>query len=300
MLRKIVEDIRNFNILSLSIKKDFGKMLRKISSLKTVYSDNTVNVYLDYSNRDKILGYEFQYPNINLQGEIISDNITYKFSYTTADKEHDIDVNFIFVDENEFTTWNEFMNSKEPNDFAHKTLLRALTAAVSSKPAIVLTPGADCSNYKNKLKKHQPGEISILKLSIDNGIVISHEPLECDGVHLQLDGLYLWKEAQTLSYETNLENVFRRVFGIEPTEDDVNKMYNYIGLIDLVETYLSSEIQFKIYNKLFDLFFKSKRNVGLDKSVEFEEKMAAMSLYNGRFLDISKDFESRKLQLKVK
>ena len=62
---------------------------------------------------------------------------------------------------------------------------------------------------------------------------------------------------------TDLNSIFEEMFGKKPTPEELKKLWNYIGVLDLIEKYLNKD-QIKLIYKRFG---KSLDDMGVDKEV---------------------------------
>ena len=68
---------------------------------------------------------------------------------------------------------------------------------------------------------------------------------------------------------TDLNSIFEEMFGKKPTPEELKKLWNYIGVLDLIEKYLNKD-QIKLIYKRFG---KSLDDMGIDNIPEAEQPM---------------------------
>lgn len=229
------------------------------------------------------------------------------FDYETKGVTIGVQIDFELI-KGDDDTWKRFSHSSSFEDvkkgikgYSHKMLLRAVHYSVSlEKDVLLVTPKADCHNWEKKLKKNQPGKVNILKFSVDYGVSAAYEPLlDCEGDPIQKDGLYIWKEISNKDrrhHETNLSNVFMRLFGKEPTGKELKQMWSYVGLLDLIRTYLDKKVQADTFDRLFNLFWSKVIGQEIerdDANVDAAAKVPSMELFLSYFPSFVKEFEKR-------
>lgn len=141
---------------------------------------------------------------------------------------------------------------------AHKYLLRALAGARSRRDdVIVVTPKSTYEKYKIKTVKGEPLIPNFLKFSVDKGLSYAYEQqFTPDGKPWMIDGKYVYKEIPTKNrnYETSIISIFKILFN-NADSPDLNKMWSFVGLVDLVKKYLSKEEQQKTLDRMVELCF---------------------------------------------
>ena len=269
-----------------------------------------------------------------LEGKEIMPNISYRgsnrdnsmapggqinciFDYTVKGKTIGVQVDFELIGGSDMT-WKRFSHSSSFADakkgvkgYSHKMLMRAIHFALSmKKDVLVVTPTAKCDNWEKKLKKVQPGKISILKFSVDKGVSAAYEPVQdCDGNDVQKDGLYVWKELKSKdrkNHETNLNNIFKRIFGFEPNDKELDQLWSYVGLMELIRKHSDKKTQALVFERLFELFWGDGKD-GRQKGQEIEAgikgaeadaaaKVPSMELFVDTF-NLQKEYAAKKPEL---
>ena len=188
--------------------------------------------------------------------------------------------------------WAKFGHSSSLKDIqnglkgvAQKVLIRSISYGVSKNPDIILvTSKADCDNWRKKIKKKQ--DHHLLKFSVSKGIRIAAEPLICNGRQVEYDGKLVFKEIQPKNsiYETELSNIFKMLFGKEPTPQELEDIWSFVGLVNLMKKYLN-EKQIKLaIERMFELFWDNKdgKNIAqeIDRDNPAEDEKVKMSTIN--------------------
>jgi hypothetical protein len=267
----------------------------------------------------------------NIEGKQITKVITYRGSNRDNDQAPGNQINTIFdyvvkgttigvqVDlellSNGDLTWKRFSHSSSFDDakvqlkgYSHKMLMRAMHSALSTKDALIVSPTAKCDNWEKKLKKVKGSlqgktKVRILKFSVDKGVSAAYEPmLDCDGNEVMKDGLYVWREIPSKDrkhHETNLHNIFLRLFGKEPSKKELEQMWSFVGLIELIKKYSDSKVQQLIFDRLFELFW-GKGEQGIEKNDpdgDAAVKVPTMELFVAHFPKLAKEYEKRQPEI---
>jgi len=259
--------------------------------------------------------YEFINHNKEDLNKII-DQINGLFKYTPEkDKKYFVQIDFEFVPFEEKTLydgntiiapseWAKFGHSSSLEDtklgikggIAHKYLLRSIAYAISKRPDVIfVTAKADCENWEKKIKKQQ--DQNILKFSVSKGLRSAFEPLICYGKQVEKNGKYVFKEIPTKesNYITDLPSIFKMLFGKEPTPQELNKLWSFKGLVDLMKKYLDDKQKELAISRMFELFWDNKngkniaQEIDRDNPAEDEKvKMGIINYLEKEFPDITK------------
>ena len=190
------------------------------------------------------------------------------------------------------STWAKFGHSSSLKDtvaglkgVSHKYLLRSISYATSVKPNIIfVTPTANCENWKKKIRKKQ--NQNILKFSVSKGVRTAFKPLICNDRQLEEDGQFVFKEISTKDSEfsTDLTEIFEMFFNKTPTPQELNDLWSFSGLMDLMEKNLDKEQVKLAIERMFLLFWWNKdgKNIAqqIDRDSAAEDERVKMATIN--------------------
>lgn len=159
-----------------------------------------------------------------------------------------IDLEYVAFDENGFpTAWSAFSHSSAWADMkkgikgvAHKYLMGALDAP-RFKDMIV--------KAKTKRGKDKRLTRSTHSFSVSHGVREKMVPVTDDkGNIIYYDGLPQYKELSTKESfgNTDLAAIFNYFFGIEPSNEELEEMSSFVGVIELLKRHYSSSDNAKI------------------------------------------------------
>lgn len=151
-----------------------------------------------------------------------------------------IDLELVDFVDRKPTEWSQFSHSSDWKDLKEgikgvfqKYLLRAFTSKTLRE--IVLLKG----------KKETPVKTmsTDLAFSVMKGLRVKIEPVmdPNTGKHMKIDGLLAYKEipAKRSTYITDLQILFKILFGQEPTPSDLKKFQSFVGGLELANRYFS-------------------------------------------------------------
>ena len=131
-----------------------------------------------------------------------------------------------------------------------------------------------------------------LKFSVSKGIRVAYEPMICNGEQVYYDGKPVYKELPTDKsiYETEIKNIFKMLFGKEPSKSEEEKMWSFVGLLDLINKYLNrKEIEFT-FERFLELLWETKNGKNIAQELErdnpqldYEIKKAAVEKFIDNF-----------------
>ena len=188
-----------------------------------------------------------------------------------------------------FARSSEWVDIKEGvKGVFHKWLISSLTRR--SKNDVIILKG----------KKETPEKVSIssLAFSVSKGLRDKLEPVMDGSKQKMIDGLPVFKELPTAksTYTKDLEVIFKRIIGVEPKSGDMEKFGSFMGIISLINTYLSKEKQV-IFDRFFEFLFEPKvaQMITKDQKEDRRVKTIAISkLIDGLKLNVNQvDLEKK-------
>lgn len=169
------------------------------------------------------------------------DTIICVFSFDNPAVNVQIDLEFVDFSNGKPTEWSLFAHSSDWNDLKsgikgvfHKFLLRALTTK-TIKDIILL------SGKRKTPKKMRSTELAF---SVVKGLRYKMEPkLDEYGNQEMQDGLPVFDELPTSksTFYTDLKVIFTMLFGGNPTKQEITKFGSFIGGVELMNKYFSSD-----------------------------------------------------------
>jgi len=185
-------------------------------------------------------------------------NALFEYDYKNGKVYTQIDFEFVPFENNIPTEWSKFSHSSTFKDLEagvkavfHKYLIRSIAHSVSIMGNVVFaTKASNCEKLRiSKSKKSN----HFLKFSVSKGIRVAFEPMICNGEQVYYDGKSVYKELPTdiSIYETEIKNIFKMLFGKESSKSEEEKMWSFVGLLDLMKTYLDKkEYELNIVDKI--------------------------------------------------
>ena len=177
-----------------------------------------------------------------------------------------------------FARSSEWVDIKEGiKGVFHKWLLSSLTRR-SKKDVIIL-----------KGKKETPERVSIssLAFSVSKGLRDKLEPVMDGTKQKMIDGLPVFKELPTAksTYSKDLEVIFTRIIGVEPKGDDMNKFGSFMGILQLINTYLPKEKEV-IYDRFVEFLFEPKAAQMITKDSKEDRRVKTIAV--SKLIDVLK------------
>lgn len=177
-----------------------------------------------------------------------------------------IDFNFVPYKNGAPDEFSVFAHNSDWADLEHNikgvaknALLPIIYNVVYSRPGVLFTAKG------NKLAKNQPEDVHTKSYGY-NGSREKYQPvMDDEGKPITVDGKQAFREmpSSMTKQNTDLKSIFEEMFGVKPSKDELKKLWNYIGCLDLMEKYLSKQQIQKIY----DRYKKSLNDMVKDESV---------------------------------
>lgn len=232
------------------------------------------------------------------------------FLYKEGEFENAMQIDFegVDYDVDEFspTEWAKFGHSSDWADIKqgfkgvnHKFLLINLARGISKREDIMLaTPAAVITREKPpRLVKMKPGDVPrMLAFSVDKGLRVKIEQqFYDDGEPVIIDGKFIFKEMPSkdaTNYVTSKEEIFKVLFNRDPQGDDLVKLDSFVGVIELIKKYSTTEVasdtlDFLVFNNLF-----GPAAQGLERNnpqLDFEIKWAMVKYFFKEFHFLQKN-----------
>ena len=186
----------------------------------------------------------------------------------------------------------EFING-EPSEFAkfghssnlkdakagikavhHKYLLRALIGTMYlDKTGIVICNG---------VRLDKPARVKIFDVNL--GICEQFEIIDLT------DGITTYKQLQRFQYKgtTDLTEIFRLCFNKEPTKDELDQLWSFVGLCELIEKYTPKELLPEVHQRYLNLLWESspERTQELERNnpqLDLDVKLAGYEYFIKKF-----------------
>jgi len=179
------------------------------------------------------------------------------------------------------TEWSLFAHSSSVQDLQanlkggvnSKYLLRSLSygaSEINPDDVVFVTAAANCNNFEKKIKKTKNPDSHLLKFSVTRGLRVAYEPLECNGEPVYLNGKQVFRQLKTEEsiYNTSVRDIFKMLFGKEPTKAEIDKFWSFVGLVDLIKTYMNKKQQETIFKRFLDLLFQNKPGKNIAQELE--------------------------------
>jgi hypothetical protein len=168
------------------------------------------------------------------------------------------------------TQWAKFSHSSSFDDCKagikavhHKYLLRALVGGASTRTDIVVATNK--STWDNVIISKAKTNLMprMLKFSVDYGLRVAYEPLlDPNGKNVFVDGKQVFKEIPTKNstYVTDVGQIFLLTMKPVDLEDakkskDEEKMWSFLGVLDLMKKYCSDKQIKDTYNRYIELLW---------------------------------------------
>jgi len=169
-----------------------------------------------------------------------------------------------------FSRSSEWVDIKEGvKGVFHKWLISSLTRR--SKNDVIILKG----------KKETPEKVSIssLAFSVSKGLRDKLEPVMDGSKQKMIDGLPVFKELPTAksTYTKDLEVIFTRIIGVEPKSGDMEKFGSFMGIISLINMYLSKE-KSVIFDRFFEFLFEPKVAQMITKDSKEDRRIKTIAL----------------------
>jgi len=209
---------------------------------------------------------------------------------------YNIQIDFEFADflESAPTSFAKFSHFSHVDDTMngikgvnHKYLLRCLATASSMMDnAVIVTPKATPQKPRKK-KMNKP--MCMYRFSVAKGFRRGYELIELDGKKWGYPGKAIYKELATKDsvYEKNINLMFQMFFGTEPeTPKELESMWSFIGLLNLMSKYLSDTQIIDAFSKLCNLYWGEQCLVRNDPEADKTIKLAGYKAFNTMFSEI--------------
>lgn len=264
----------------------------------------------DQKITDKITYLGNNKPTISSIGEQI--NALFQYCYK-KDKCVYSQVDFEFVpfdNKGKPTEWSKFSHSSTFKDLQnnikavfHKYLIRSISYAVSQinpDDVVFVTSAANCDNYEKKISKTKNPDNHLLKFSVSKGIRVAYEPLICDGEPVYIDGKQVFRKLKTAEsiYATDLKDIFKMIFGVEPSKQELSDFWSFVGLVDLMKKHLTKKQIQLVFERFLQLLWDNKSGKNIAQELERDNpdldmkiKMAAVNYLLKEFPYLKKIYD---------
>lgn len=182
---------------------------------------------------------------------------------------HQMDFEPAEYEGNHPSEWNQFSHSASWDDaktgikgVAHKFLLSSLTAA-HGKPAIVRSKKGDAEKFAENDT-----------FSVDKGLRTKHEEIGKEGARPVVREL----TPKESTYTTDMNTIYQRLIGGEPTRHDVHKLGTFHGALDLAKNNLSPEQQSRVVDKFIHTVYHPNRAQQINAVPSEDEKIKDTAL----------------------
>lgn len=196
-----------------------------------------------------------------------------------------------------YSSWTD-MKANVKGAFS-KLLMRSLVREKEKLGDVaVLTPTGKISK---SVKHDNP---NLRGFSVDKGMRVKYEPIVDNRGEQKTteDGRPIYQEISTKKsdYEKDLNDIFGFVFGIVPTDDEIQKAHSYVGLLQLMKKYLDDETIEKVFNTFINIIWGTEGQE-IEKCDEFinginyndyEVKRAAYDQFIKVFHELAMDEDS--------
>lgn len=170
------------------------------------------------------------------------------------------------------TQWARFSHSSSFDDCRegikavhHKYLLRALIGGSSIRNDILIATQKSTPDNVVISKSASNVNPRMLKFSVDRGLRIAYEPMLDNGKPVMVDKKQVFKEIPTANstFVTDIWQIFlltlKPVDTVKAQKDgDEEKMWSYIGVLDLIKKYCSQQQIKETYNRYVELLWGLK------------------------------------------
>lgn len=140
----------------------------------------------------------------------------------------------------------------------------------------------------------------LLKFSVDKGVRTAYQAQYLpNGKPWMEGGKHVYKETPTSdsTYEQNLTNIYKMVFGEPQSKADIQGMWSYLGLIDLIKKHHNKKQIEATHEKLVNQYWGrgsqgfERNNPELDKQI----KLVAYSLFIKAFPFVKDEARVKKM-----
>jgi len=204
----------------------------------------------------------------------------------------------------EFT---KFAHSSAWNDMSagikgvhHKYLMRAMIGGSSIREDIVIATNTSTpEKFKQSMNKTNLVPY-LLKFSVDRGVRVAYQAQFLpSGKPWMEGGKHVYKETPTSdsTYEQNLTNIYKMVFGEPQSKADIQEMWSFLGLIDLIKKHHTKKQIQATHDKLIEQYWGrgsqgfERNNPELDKQI----KLAAYNLFIKAFPFVKNEAKQKKM-----
>lgn len=161
------------------------------------------------------------------------------------------------------TEWSKFSHCCSFEDVKmgvksvnHKLLLRALVGSKLPFDGVLATSKSTWDNVRVSSKTEKI--YGFLKFSVDNGIRNAYYPLvDSENNQVYYNNRKVFKEYPTSEsdYINDLRSIFGLLFYPDPTKEDFDKMWSFVGLVDLIGKYCSEKTQMASKDRYYSLLW---------------------------------------------
>lgn len=269
------EAIKDRSIFSGSANVFFKKNKEEYTTYKPTLGDidvqvNKADMKTIKEFLDKNIGKEFagwKYLGYSTVSMVYCNVFKVNESYNPQAYNVQIDFNFVkYTDENKPTLFSQFAHNSDWEDIKQNIKGVAKNALLPIIYNVVYaTPGVLMSKDGEKLLKNQPEDVHTKSYGY-NGSRAKYQPIiDKNGKQKIYNGKPAFKEMDTdeTPLNTDLNSIFEEMFGVKPTDDELKKLWNYVGVLELMGKYLKKEQIRLIYKR----YGKSLDDMGIDKEV---------------------------------
>lgn len=215
---------------------------------------------------------------------------------------HQIDFEPVNYDEKkqEPTEFEKFAHNSHPDDLEsglkgvdHKFLLQS-TLGAHSKPAIISTMKG---RGKARAEHQEEGSYTPHTFSVDKGIREKWEKIgEKDGKPIVRE-----RPSKGAEYSTDMHHIYRALFNREPSEQDVQDIHSFHGLVKHIKAHIPKEHHQKIFNRFTNkLWHSTAQERSVDPEIDRASKESAHAIMSKEFPDEAKasseDTEKKKAE----
>lgn len=167
---------------------------------------------------------------------------------------------------------------------AHKYLIRALAGAASTRDNVLVK--TDKSTYDKPRFKKFAGtvltQIRMQKFDLNKGLRTAYEAqMTPDGEPWYHEGKRVYVELKTKdsSFENTLTGMYKLLFGDLDDKNDVDKMWSFVGIVDLMKKRLDKKSVEETYERFINLCFgEGSQKLERDsKDTDFQIKISAVN-----------------------
>lgn len=257
------------------LSSDFAKHKEIVSDIDVQVDENskeTLAKFLESSKGDKFVHSILS----DWKASPLGDQHLALFKLDNPSLFFQIDFELVDFDKGRPTKFASFARSSEWVDIKegvkgvfHKWLINSLTRRAKSDVIIL------------KGKKETPEKVSIssLAFSVSKGLRDKLEPVMDGSKQRMIDGLPVFKELPTAksTYTKDLEVIFERIIGVKPKGDDMNKFGSFMGIIQLINTYLPREKD-AIFDRFVEMLFEPKSAQMITKDSKEDRRVKTVAL----------------------